>query len=85
MAYSKPLNQGQVTLHCQLCEGDPKIKWKCLDCNLFLCMKCKEKIHSKVVTAVEHQIIYIKEIGAQYSKESKKDQRMPASEFKFSR
>ncbi|XP_063404742.1 uncharacterized protein LOC134688200 [Mytilus trossulus] len=61
MAMSRP--QGQCPIQCQLCEGDPKVKWKCLDCDLLMCSKCKDKIHSKFKSEKVHRIIDIKEVG----------------------
>jgi hypothetical protein len=34
MASSHSIGKGQTALVCQLCENDPKLKWKCLDCEL---------------------------------------------------
>ncbi|XP_071136374.1 uncharacterized protein [Mytilus edulis] len=63
MAMSLP--QGQCPVQCQLCEGDPKVKWKCLDCDLLMCSKCKDKVHSKFKSEKDHRIIYIKDVGQQ--------------------
>ncbi|XP_071136376.1 uncharacterized protein [Mytilus edulis] len=63
MAMSLP--QGQIPVQCQLCEGDPKVKWKCLDCDLLMCSKCKDKIHSKFKSEKNHRIIDIKDVGQQ--------------------
>ncbi|CAG2194690.1 TRIM9_67 [Mytilus edulis] len=57
--------QEQCPIQCQLCEGDPKIKWKCLDCDLLMCSKCKDKIHSKFKSEKEHEIVDIKDAGRQ--------------------
>ncbi|VDI23046.1 Hypothetical predicted protein [Mytilus galloprovincialis] len=61
MAMSQP--QEQCPIQCQLCEVDPMIKWKCLDCDLLMCSKCKDKIHSKFKSEKEHKIIDIKDVG----------------------
>ena len=68
MAMSLP--QGQCPIQCQLCEGDPKVYWKCLDCGLFMCRKCKDEVHSKFKSEREHIIIDIKEVGRRDIKEN---------------
>lgn len=64
MACSTSFLQGQVPIQCQLCETDPKINWKCLQCNLLMCSKCKDKIHPKFKSADEHKIVSLKELSA---------------------
>lgn len=64
MACSNSFLQGQVSIQCQLCERDPKINWKCLQCNLLMCSKCKDKIHPKFKSADEHEIVSLKELSA---------------------
>ncbi|XP_063418750.1 uncharacterized protein LOC134701531 [Mytilus trossulus] len=63
MALSKSIQKAQIPLPCELCEIETKIKWKCTDCNLLMCDKCKNKVHSKFKKAKEHKIITIKEVG----------------------
>ncbi|XP_071177826.1 uncharacterized protein [Mytilus edulis] len=64
MALSKPILGIQSPIQCQLCERDPKISWKCLECDLLMCSACKNNIHPKFKTAGEHRIISIKDIGS---------------------
>ncbi|XP_071150234.1 uncharacterized protein [Mytilus edulis] len=59
------LLQGQCPVQCQLCEGNPKVKWKCLDCDLLMCSKCTDKVHSKFKSEKNHRIIDIKDVGQQ--------------------
>ncbi|VDI63861.1 Hypothetical predicted protein [Mytilus galloprovincialis] len=63
MALSKSIQKAQIPLPCELCEIETKIQWKCIDCNLLLCDKCKNKVHSKFKKAKDHKIITIKEVG----------------------
>ncbi|XP_071151199.1 uncharacterized protein [Mytilus edulis] len=63
MALSKPQLGTQSPIQCQLCEQDPKISWKCVECELLMCSLCKNNIHPKIKTAGEHRIISIKDIG----------------------
>ncbi|CAC5418590.1 unnamed protein product [Mytilus coruscus] len=65
MALSKSIQKAQIPLPCELCETETKIQWKCIDCNLLLCDKCKNKVHSKIKKAKDHKIITIKEVGLQ--------------------
>lgn len=55
--------KGQAALMCQLCENDPKIKWKCLACDLMMCKRCRDKVHLKFPSAKDHTIIDIRDIS----------------------
>lgn len=55
----------QTPINCQFCETEKLIKWKCIDCELLICDKCKDKIHLKIKGGQEHRILDIKEIGDQ--------------------
>lgn len=55
----------QTPINCQLCETEKLIKWKCFDCDLLICDKCKDKIHLKIKGVQEHRILDIKDIGDQ--------------------
>lgn len=57
--------KAQNFIVCQLCETENKIKWKCVECELLMCNKCKEKIHPKFKNAKDHRIIDIKDVGIQ--------------------
>lgn len=52
----------QCAMVCQLCEVDPKVKWKCLKCELLMCIKCKDRVHAKFKADKEHRVIDIKEL-----------------------
>lgn len=54
---------GQIPINCQFCETEKVIKWKCVDCELLICDKCKDKIHLKIKGGKDHKILDIKEIG----------------------
>lgn len=60
MAFSKSLPKGQIPVGCQLCESRNKIEWKCTDCNLLMCDRCKEKVHLRI--ANDHSIVNIKDL-----------------------
>lgn len=67
MATSKPhsgsFRKEQTALVCQLCENEPKIKWKCLQCSLMMCQRCRDKVHPKFKSAESHQILDLKDVG----------------------
>ncbi|XP_052087504.1 uncharacterized protein LOC127724561 [Mytilus californianus] len=54
---------GQVPVFCSLCEEDTRITWKCLNCDMLMCDKCKEKIHVKFKFAKDHKVVSIEELG----------------------
>ncbi|XP_063402220.1 uncharacterized protein LOC134686485 [Mytilus trossulus] len=54
---------GQVSVSCSLCEENTKIEWKCLNCDMLMCEKCKEKIHVKFKFAKDHKVVSIQEVG----------------------
>lgn len=56
---------GQIPINCQFCETEKVIKWKCVDCELLICDKCKDKIHLKIKGGKDHKILDIKEMGFQ--------------------
>ncbi|XP_063431640.1 E3 ubiquitin-protein ligase TRIM71-like [Mytilus trossulus] len=55
----------QTPAVCQFCEESPEIKWKCINCELFLCQLCSSKIHSKSKASMEHEIINLKYFEAE--------------------
>ena len=59
MACSSSIKRAQNPKLCDLCKTDIKIKWRCVECNKFICDRCKE-IHLNVQTNIQHQIIDIK-------------------------
>ncbi|XP_063446558.1 uncharacterized protein LOC134726090 [Mytilus trossulus] len=61
MASKTSMQNAQIPLGCQLCENGTKIQWKCINCSLFLCSKCKEN-HLKIKDAKNHTIVDFKEV-----------------------
>ena len=59
MAFSSSIKRAQNPKLCDLCKTDITIKWRCVECNKFICDRCKE-IHLNVQTNIQHQIIDIK-------------------------
>ena len=59
MAFSSSIKRAQNPKLCELCKTDIKIKWRCVECNKFICDRCKD-IHLNVQTNIQHQIIDIK-------------------------
>lgn len=54
-------------LFCKLCECVTDIKWKCLQCDIVMCEKCKLRIHPNIKNAKDHKVMDIKEVAAQHS------------------
>ncbi|XP_071154817.1 E3 ubiquitin-protein ligase TRIM71-like [Mytilus edulis] len=65
MAFSQSVGKAQTSTVCQFCEESPEIKWKCVNCELFLCNLCCSKIHSKSKASMEHEIINLKDFGTE--------------------
>ena len=61
MAFSSSIRKAQNPKLCELCKSDTNIKWKCVECNKFICNRCKD-IHLNVQTNIQHQIIDIKSL-----------------------
>ena len=59
MACSSSIKRAQNPKLCDLCKTDINIKWRCVECNKFICDRCKD-IHLNVQTNIQHQIIDIK-------------------------
>ena len=59
MAFSSSIKRAQNPKLCELCKTDIKIKWRCVECNKFICDRCKD-IHLNVQRNIQHQIIDIK-------------------------
>ncbi|XP_063424038.1 uncharacterized protein LOC134707864 [Mytilus trossulus] len=65
MAFSQAVGIAQTSTVCQFCEESPEIKWKCVNCELFLCNLCCSKIHSKSKVSMEHEIVNLKDFGTE--------------------
>ncbi|XP_052081749.1 uncharacterized protein LOC127719567 [Mytilus californianus] len=61
MAFASSLQKGQIPVGCEICKGQNKIEFKCIDCELLMCCECMDRVHLK--TAKDHQITDIKNIG----------------------
>ena len=61
MAFSSSIKRAQNPKLCEFCKSDINIKWKCVECNKFICNRCKD-IHLNVQTNIQHQIIDIKSL-----------------------
>lgn len=68
MSFSKSIQKAQIPVGCQLCDSGTTIQWKCMDCSLLLCSKCKD-IHLKIKNAKDHRIVDIKEVRIQNESE----------------
>lgn len=52
----------QYTAVCHLCAIEPNLKWKCKECNLVMCQRCKDTEHSLFPSAYYHDVVDIKDI-----------------------
>ncbi|XP_076103764.1 uncharacterized protein LOC143072612 [Mytilus galloprovincialis] len=62
MAFSQSVKKSQIPINCHLCDTE-KNKWKCIDCELLMCDKCKDGRHLRIKNAQDHKVISIKDIG----------------------
>lgn len=52
-----------LTVKCYFCRNFVAAKWKCLNCKIIMCEKCKVAEHAKNLNALKHNIVDIKEDG----------------------
>ncbi|VDI66222.1 Hypothetical predicted protein [Mytilus galloprovincialis] len=48
---------------CQICDTSSNIKWMCFECDLFFCLQCESKFHTKSKTLAAHSKIDIEKCG----------------------
>ncbi|XP_071160905.1 probable E3 ubiquitin-protein ligase MID2 [Mytilus edulis] len=77
MAYSASFPRSQDVLVCGLCETNTKIKVKCMDCDLYMCLKCTDKVHVKFKNAHLHDIVALENIHSHKSKTEGKSEFKP--------
>ncbi|XP_063406020.1 uncharacterized protein LOC134689979 [Mytilus trossulus] len=68
----------QTALLCQFCDQQ-NITWKCVDCDILLCISCKEKIHKKLKSTDKHKILSIQDIGKNTSTAKRVTNTSPAN------
>ncbi|VDI53203.1 Hypothetical predicted protein [Mytilus galloprovincialis] len=56
----------QTNSVCQFCKESFEIKWKCINCNLFLCKLCNSRIHSNIALLKDHIAINLEDCGSEY-------------------
>ncbi|XP_071150376.1 tripartite motif-containing protein 2-like [Mytilus edulis] len=59
---SVSLRKAQVPLSCHFC-NEQAVQWKCEECDVFMCTSCKEKIHQRLKSAQDHEIVSISDIS----------------------
>lgn len=52
-----------IPSECQICDTSSNIKWMCLECDLFFCLQCESKFHTKSRTLAAHSKIDIEKCG----------------------
>ncbi|XP_063406486.1 uncharacterized protein LOC134690447 [Mytilus trossulus] len=50
-----------IIIDCQLCQKTPSLKWKCTNCEIFMCNNCKVNVHAKFKSDKIHNVIDIKD------------------------
>ncbi|XP_063425558.1 uncharacterized protein LOC134709320 [Mytilus trossulus] len=65
MAFSQPTDEAQTPAVCQLCEESSDIRWKCINCDVFMCQLCTTKIHTKLKSTDQHELINLKDFGSE--------------------
>lgn len=57
-AKSGSIAKAQVPVSCHFCNGLGS-KWKCEECDVFMCSACKEKVHGKLKSSLSHEVVSI--------------------------
>ncbi|XP_052058447.1 uncharacterized protein LOC127698803 [Mytilus californianus] len=65
MAFSQPTDEAQTPALCQFCEESSDLRWKCINCDVFMCQLCITKIHSKIKSSDQHELINLKDFGSE--------------------
>ncbi|XP_071160824.1 uncharacterized protein [Mytilus edulis] len=65
MAYSQPTDEAQTPAVCQFCEESTDLRWKCINCDVFMCQLCITKIHKKIKSSDHHELINLKDFGTE--------------------
>ncbi|VDI72198.1 Hypothetical predicted protein [Mytilus galloprovincialis] len=63
MAFSQLKGEAQTPVTCQFCEESSDIRWRCINCDVFMCQICTTKIHRKIKSAEKHEILNLKDCG----------------------
>lgn len=58
---SASLRKAQVPLSCHFC-NEQAVQWKCEECDVFMCTSCKDKIHQRLKSAQDHEIVSVPNI-----------------------
>lgn len=59
---SVSIGKAQVPVSCHFCNG-LGTKWKCEECEVFMCSSCKDKVHGKLKTSLSHDVVSIYDIS----------------------
>jgi hypothetical protein len=58
LLFSQSIGKVQAPKSCELCLTDTNIKWRCLNCQSYICEKCKN-IHQRVQTTIDRLMVNI--------------------------
>lgn len=55
---SANIRKAQVPISCNLCNENP-ITWKCEECDILMCDSCKNRIHERMKSTKDHEVISV--------------------------
>ncbi|XP_063412080.1 uncharacterized protein LOC134694903 [Mytilus trossulus] len=79
---SASLRKAQVPLSCHFC-NEQEVHWKCEECDVFMCSSCKEKIHQRLKSAQDHEIIHVSDLSKENRSQRKVESKVISSVFNF--
>lgn len=59
---SASIKKAQIPISCHFC-NENKIKWKCEECDAIMCNSCKYKIHDRIKSTKDHEVLSFDNVG----------------------
>ncbi|CAG2204854.1 unnamed protein product [Mytilus edulis] len=56
------IKKAQVPISCHFCNGN-RINWKCEECDAIMCNSCKDKIHDRIKSTKDHEVLSFDNVG----------------------
>lgn len=60
----------QNSIQCEFCQTSSNLKWKCLECYVYLCQKCNSKYHANHKVFKHHNVVDIRDCGKDINAEN---------------
>lgn len=76
------IKKAQVPISCHFCNGN-KIKWKCEECDAIMCNSCKDKIHNRIKSTKDHEVLSFDNVGDDPSASTEVSSEVISSIFNF--